>query len=218
MTQEAVASKGAVYDADYYLNGVKSGKSLYENYRWLPDLTLPIARVIAEHLGIRPRETVLDYGCARGYLVKAFRLHGIPAYGVDISEWAVENADPDVKDDLICGAHPSGHFDWFLAKDVLEHIEEADLEILVSEMLGHSTSGCFVVVPLSRKKGERYVCPDYEKDVTHKIRWDIHTWIDLFARHNRGRFTMEASLRIRGIKDNYRDWPDGNGFITMRRR
>jgi hypothetical protein len=29
------------YDADYYLDGLNSGKSNYENYSWMPDLTLP---------------------------------------------------------------------------------------------------------------------------------------------------------------------------------
>ena len=52
------------YDADYFLRGKETGKSLYENYRWLPDLTTPMVCSIISHLGIRSGDTILDFGCA----------------------------------------------------------------------------------------------------------------------------------------------------------
>ena len=32
----------SVYDADYYLRGEETKKSLYTDYRWLPDGTIPM--------------------------------------------------------------------------------------------------------------------------------------------------------------------------------
>ena len=40
------------YDEDYFLNGKASGKSLYENYRWLPVETIAMAKAICSHLGL----------------------------------------------------------------------------------------------------------------------------------------------------------------------
>jgi len=51
------------YDADYYLRGIETGKSCYQNYRWLPELTMPMVMRIIDYLHIRPDQTILDYGC-----------------------------------------------------------------------------------------------------------------------------------------------------------
>ncbi len=78
MTQEQ-------YDADYFLRGKATGKSLYEDYRWMPGLTIPMVRSMISHLGIANADMVLDFGCARGYVVRAFRELGYLAYGYDTS-------------------------------------------------------------------------------------------------------------------------------------
>ena len=64
------------YDKDYYECGIESGKSLYNNYRWMPELTIPFCSRIVEHLKISTEQKVLDFGCAKGYSVKAMRLLG----------------------------------------------------------------------------------------------------------------------------------------------
>jgi hypothetical protein len=72
------------------------------------------------------------------------------------------------------------------------------------------------VVPLSAARGEPYVVPDYEKDVTHIHRMTLIDWAFLFARPG---WSIELAYRIPGVKDNYykSGWEKGNGFITCRR-
>src|ERR1019366_3070489 len=83
MLSEYRRSEGIAYDADYYLRGKQTGVSLYEDYRWMPELTVPMVGAIRDHLFIEQGETVLDFGCARGYIVKAFReVFEIEAYGI----------------------------------------------------------------------------------------------------------------------------------------
>ncbi len=43
---------------------------------------------------------VLDVGCAKGFMVKAFREQGIEAWGVDVSEYALATAPEDVREHL----------------------------------------------------------------------------------------------------------------------
>src|SRR6266850_2392896 len=116
------------YDADYFMRGKQTGKSLYEDYHWMPQLTTRMVRVIVEHLGITSGDKILDFGCARGYLVKAFRLMGYCSWGLDISQWAIENCDPDVKGwvGLIGDESKRDAPDWIIAKDVLEHVKCLD--------------------------------------------------------------------------------------------
>ena len=53
---------------------------------------------IAEQIVARSRpSTVLDAGCAMGMVVEALRDRGVEAFGVDLSEYAIENVRPDVR-------------------------------------------------------------------------------------------------------------------------
>lgn len=52
------------------------------------------AKDIASIPGIN---TFLDVGCAKGYLVKQLRELGITAYGIDISDYAIDQAPADVR-------------------------------------------------------------------------------------------------------------------------
>ena len=210
-----MTDKDEPYDADYFLRGRETGKSLYNNYTWMPALTLPMATTIVKHCGISAQDRILDFGCARGYTVKALRLQGYAAYGVDTSKWAVENSPDDVKPYIsrsingVWGAHI---FDWIIAKDVLEHIPFVNGTIV--ELMNRAAKGLFVVVPLSEFNGQRYVIEEYEKDVTHIQRMNLVTWTQMFLRPG---WRVEASYRVPGIKDNYRQFERGNGFIVARR-
>jgi 2-polyprenyl-3-methyl-5-hydroxy-6-metoxy-1,4-benzoquinol methylase len=55
------------------------------------------AGAIADLPGVR---TVLDVGCAKGYLVSALRRSGVEAYGVDASSYVLETANPAVRPHL----------------------------------------------------------------------------------------------------------------------
>jgi len=199
------------YDENYFLHGKQAGKSLYENYRWLPELTIPMVQAIVAHLSISKAETVLDFGCARGYVVRAFRELGYDAYGIDVSAWAVENADPTVKKyvSLEC---LKPNYSWILAKDVLEHVPAA--ADTVTELMNSAQCGVFAVVPLSKFDDRPYVIADYEKDVTHIHRLTLASWVQMFVRPG---WRVECSYRVKGVKDNYAQFEKGNGFVTARR-
>ena len=201
------------FDEDYFLRGKETGKSLYENYRWLPDMTIPMVSAIISHLGIQPYDTILDFGCARGYLVRAFRELGYPAWGYDISQWALENADDKIKEHLLRKESSliSNIFDWVIAKDVLEHVGPEEFEEVV-DTLKIANKGVFVVVPLAH--GKEYDIPEYELDITHVHRRPLSWWVSHFLEEG---WSVEARYRIPGIKDNYSKYPTGNGFITARR-
>lgn len=207
-------NNSSIYDEAYFLRGKETGKSLYENYRWLPDLTTPMVASMVRHLGIRPDDIILDYGCARGYIVRAFRELGYSAWGHDISQWALENADEKVKEFLIANDSTilNGSFDWIIAKDVLEHVQFA--ADVIKELMEVARIGVFAVVPLSSVNGDRYVVPEYEEDVTHIHRLTLATWVSFFAQPG---WSVTASYRVPGVKDNYARFASGNGFITARR-
>ena len=201
------------YDADYFLRGKETGKSLYTAYRWLPDLTIPMVCAMIRHLEIAHDASVLDFGCARGYVVRAFREMGYNAWGYDVSRWAIENADESVREWLICNESAlfGRSFDWVIAKDVLEHVK--DLDAAVDLLMDCAVDGVFAVVPLSHN-AMTYDVADYDLDVTHVHRRPLSWWVSHFHRPG---WSVEGCYRVRGVKDNYAEYPTGNGFIVARR-
>ena len=208
-----MSDRGKQYNEDYFMRGQETGKSLYTSYSWKPNLTIPMVCAMVRHLGIEPTDSVLDFGCARGYTVRAFREMDYTAYGYDISEWALANADEKVyhyltrKEDI---AFNELAYDWVIAKDVLEHVVE--LAYTVDILMQVARKGIFVVVPLAH--GKKYDVPEYELDVTHIHRQPLQWWVGYF---HRAGWSVEGRYRVVGVKDNYASHPTGNGFIVCRR-
>ena len=205
----------SIYDEDYFMRGQETKKSLYTSYSWKPELTIPMAAVIVRHCGIENSDIIVDYGCARGYVVKALRELGYTAYGLDVSTWAIDNCDPEVRKYVsrMWDVVPY-KIDWFIAKDVLEHVNMNSLPHCINELMDSAKKGIFAVVPLSPTDGAPYVVADYELDVTHVHRLTLASWAALFMRPG---WSVEARYRLAGVKDNYAAWERGNGFITARR-
>lgn len=204
------------FNKDYFENGINTGVSLYTNYRWIPELTIPMAFRMIEFLGIKPTDKVLDYGCAKGYVVQAMRLLYRDCYGVDISEYAVEESEKHIRpylqvlngsNDLLNLPFGIKQFDYVIAKDVFEHIPAEELKVIVANL--RQICRClFVVVPLG--DGQKYYEPAYEFDKTHVIREDITWWSNLFL--HSGFSVVKQHYKIPGIKDNWK-CENGNGFF-----
>lgn len=207
------------FNEDYYERGVETGTSCYSNYRWMPELTIPLAYHLVRHLGIRDSDTVLDYGCAKGYLVKALRLLGFIAWGCDVSEYALSHSPEDIRCFLFRAANirvekyftNSSKFDWVISKDVLEHIGQDQLPGVLSD-LREATQRLLVVVPLGN--GTKYEIPAYELDKTHLIRESIGWWSHQLE--SSGFHVTSATYSMPGVKANWAQFPRGNGFIIAR--
>lgn len=202
------------FNEDYFLRGKELGISGYENYRWLPDLTVPMCVAIAAHCGITRDHAILDFGCARGYVVRAFRQLGYAAYGYDTSRWALENADEVARPHMLARETQltRGSADWVVAKDVLEHVPH--VEKTIDDLMGIARVGVFAVVPLSSMVSGWYDVPEYEEDVTHIHRRPLSWWVNNF---HHPEWAVTGQYRVRGVKDNYSKYLTGNGFIMAKR-
>lgn len=101
----------------------------------------------ANHL-VLAGKSVLDVGCAKGFLVEDLVDMGVDAYGIDVSSYAIETAEdsaklrrPDLADRFYVGdvrtalsQFSRNQFDVLLSFRFLECIDETDLANLIDDM------------------------------------------------------------------------------------
>lgn len=205
------------YDSDYYLNGVKTGKSNYVDYGWKPDLTLPMVDHLKRALHIKDGDTVLDFGCARGYLVKALRMRGVNAFGYDSSTWAIENCDEGVKG-YVSNVMPTDRFDHVTMKDCAEHIRIGDLTPILATLVDAMRKTMLIIVPLVGEDGD-YLRQEDRSDPSHVIRWDLQGWLDFAHRwfRHQSDLIITGSWHYPGLKPASSEVPKSCGFIQFTR-
>ncbi|MBN2198077.1 glycosyltransferase [Candidatus Wolfebacteria bacterium] len=212
------------YDEEYFERGLNSGKSLYMNYRWMPELSIRMAYFMTKDLPIKEGSKILDFGCAKGYLVRAFRFLNFETYGIDLSNYAVSQAERDVIKYCKLIKHPSDlrkifdfKFDWVISKDVFEHIPENDLAEVLKQ-LSLMTQKMFVVVPLGKDDTSgKFIIPDYNNEISHITIKTDKWWKEFFKKNN---FTVEkASFKFRFCKENWTSkYSKSNGFYVLKSR
>ena len=207
------------YDEDYFENGLVSKKSCYENYRWMPELTIPMADKIARYLNLTYDQNILDFGCSKGYLVKAFRLLNFQSYGVDISNYAINRIEPDIvsyckliNDDNIVPFDL--HFDYVMSKDVLEHMTIENLKALLSQYK-ENCKKMFHVIPLGEEG--KFRIDEYHLDKSHIQIHSENWWINFFD--DNGWEVEDFLYQVKGIKDKWiKSHEKGNGFFTLKKK
>ena len=200
------------FGKDYFENGVSTRVSGYTNYHWRPEYVLPLANWIKMKFG--EDRTYLDYGCAKGFLVKALHMLNCEAYGYDVSEYAIANCEPEVKE--YCTSDPikfPQHCDVFIMKDVLEHIPEDELFLHLE--IAREAGYVIAIIPLG--DNNQFRIREYELDVTHVTKKDEVWWVNKF--NEAGLVLDEFYYSIDGIKDNWtKNFPYGNGIFIFKRK
>lgn len=187
----------------------------------MPELTIRMAHYLIRELGLTGDDKVLDFGCAKGYLVRALRTLDIDAHGVDVSEYAINKADVGMAKYLtaigsISDVAVYDGYSTVIAKDVLEHVPECEVLAL---MRGWRQAGSklFVAVPVAIEGTERFVVPQYHNDVTH-ITIKSKSWWEEISR-KAGYEIVYSRYSFPGVKENWvGKYPEGNVFLWLRAR
>lgn len=141
-----------IYNEEYYKNyDVGCGKVSYENSEYTKGFLIKLAdRIVAD---FHPK-TVLDAGCALGFLVAALRDRGVEAYGIDISEYAISKVREDIRPFCKVGSLteklPEGlpeTFDLVVSIEVLEHLYAADGNKAIQNICGVTDTVLFSSSP-----------------------------------------------------------------------
>ncbi len=187
------ATPAELFDARYYATGC--GRKYERDEEWLAFFGGIADRIIAD---IGP-QTVLDAGCALGFLVEGLRDRGVEAFGRDVSAFAIENVHPSIRPYCEMGsiAEPfSRRYDLIVSIEVLEHMPVEDARAAIVNMCRFTDDVLFSSTPF-----------DY-KEVTHFNVQPPEYWAELFAQQGFYRdvdfdasFITEWAVRFRRRQD-----------------
>ena len=125
---------------------------------------------------VTPEQSVLDYGCALGFLVVGLRDAGFKCEGYDISDWAAAEA---AKLDVNYVTKKATDFGMIVALDVLEHMTDAQIE----EALGLFRSPHLLVrIPVSTDGGKTFNLKISQNDPSHVNCKTKDGWYSLLRR------------------------------------
>jgi hypothetical protein len=160
-----------LFDAYYYAHGC--GPIPYQhNDTWMSFFRGVSGQIVSEMLPQARGASVLDAGCAWGFLVEALRERDVQAYGIDISEYAIQNVQPAIRPYCWIGSITEPfpqRYDLITCIEVLEHIPAQDARRAVENLCRHTEDILFSSSPF-----------DY-KEVTHFNVQPPEYWAELFA-------------------------------------
>ncbi len=141
----------------------------YGGYKYIPGRWAPVAKMLIEHYGLTNKSKVLDIGCGKGFQMFELTqvLPGIEVRGIDISEYAIEHAHPEVKHLIDHGSaselpYPDRSFDLVFSINTLHNLHNRDLELSLREM--------------ERVGKQKYVCVESYRNETEKanlLYWQV---------------------------------------------
>ncbi len=134
----------------------------YGGYRYIEGRWEKVARMMAEHYGLKAGDKILDVGCGKGFLLYDFTkvVPGIEVFGLDISEYAVENAKEEIKDRIQVGnaislPYPDRHFDLVISLTTLHNLHNYDLDKALREFERVGKKNKYLCVESYRNEAEK---------------------------------------------------------------
>lgn len=134
----------------------------YGGYSYIEGRWEKVARLMADEYKLKAGDKILDIGCGKGFLLYDFTkaVPGIDVYGVDISEYAIENAKEEVKVSLKVSSatelpYEDNYFDYVYSINTFHNLHNYDLEKALLEMNRVAKNKKYICVESYRSELEK---------------------------------------------------------------
>ena len=144
-----------------------------------------VAETLIQEYNLTPSMKVLDVGCAKGFLVKDLisALPGLQVFGIDVSNYALMNCEPEVVGRLHLGnakflPFPNHSFDLVVSINTIHNLVRKDVKVALGEIQRVAKHSSYVVVDSYRNEFEKSIFDRWV--LTAKFHGYPDDWKELF--------------------------------------
>jgi SAM-dependent methyltransferase len=160
-------------------------KNGYGGFSYSPRFWQPVVPTFRDYYGLSSNSSLLDVGCAKGFMMHDFAqlIPGIQVRGIDISQYAIENAIETMKDfvsvaNAIELPFESKSFDLVISINTIHNFDQEGCITALREVERVSKKNSFVVLDAYRNEEEKKRMLDW--NLTARTVLHVDEWKDLF--------------------------------------
>ncbi|MFC2049414.1 class I SAM-dependent methyltransferase [Chlamydiota bacterium] len=157
----------------------------YGGFSYHPRFWQPVVPAFQKEYGLTAHSSVLDVGCAKGFMIHDFReiIPGIQMHGIDVSEYAITNSKEEVRPYLrVADARrlpfPDNSFDLVISINTVHNLAGEDLKQALREIERVSRGKSFITVDAYRTDEEKELM--YAWNLTAQTILHVDEWKKLF--------------------------------------
>jgi SAM-dependent methyltransferase len=158
----------------------------YGGYHYNPRFWQPVVPTFQDYYQLEPRSSILDVGCGKGFMLHDFQklIPGIKVCGIDISDYAIDNAMEDVRSVVQVGdarnlPFADNSFDLVISINTIHNLERMDLIKALQEIQRVSRKNAFVTVDAYTNPSEKQAMLAW--NLTAKTILSVTEWKTLFT-------------------------------------
>lgn len=158
----------------------------YGGFSYSPRFWQPVIPTFREHWNLTSQSSLLDVGCAKGFMLYDLResIPEISIGGVDISEYAIENAKEEVREflqvaDASLLPFDDNTFDVVVSINTVHNLDIDGCAAALREIERVSRGGAFVTVDAYRSELEKERM--FAWNLTAKTIMSTDEWVTFFA-------------------------------------
>jgi len=171
-----------MFSFDYFDGDRSHG---YGGFSYHPRFWSETVRLFADYYSLAADASILDIGCAKGFMLKDFAalIPNIAITGIDISQYAIDNADPTVRAHLDLGnaknlPYRNGVFDLVISINTIHNLPRGDVVRALREIERVGKGNSFIMVDGWRTEEERVDLKNWV--LTAKTMLHVDAWRELF--------------------------------------
>ena len=166
------------FDKDFFDGDRKNG---YGGFSYNARFWRPVIPDFIDHYNLNASSSVLDIGCAKGFMLYDFSvlLPGIIIKGIDVSEYAIKNAKIEIKPFVEVGDAKSlsfedDSFDLVISINTIHNLNIDECAKAVAEIERVSKGKSFITVDAYRNDEEKKAMMDW--NLTAKTIMHVNDW------------------------------------------
>ena len=157
----------------------------YGGFNYHPRFWQPVIPTFQAHWGLTSASSILDVGCAKGFMMHDFAelIPEITVKGIDVSEYAVKNSIEDMRPhvqvaDAKSLPYEDKSFDYVISVTTIHNLERAELVQSLREIERVARLGSFITVDAYRNDEEKERMLAW--NLTAKTVLHVDEWKELF--------------------------------------